>query len=107
MTSIEKLAEVFTRFPGIGPRQARRFVYHLLTESKRDNQNFAELIATIKERVTECQHCFRFFAKNGKRDDICDICADTKRDPSLLMIDRKSTRLNSSHSSVSRMPSSA
>ena len=35
------------------------------------------------------------------------LAAAIKADDSLAVVDRKSTRLNSSHSSVSRMPSSA
>src|SRR3989338_9022936 len=30
MNSIDKLSEIFARFPGIGPRQAKRFVYFIL-----------------------------------------------------------------------------
>ena len=33
MNSIEKLIQIFSQFPGIGPRQARRFVYFLLTRN--------------------------------------------------------------------------
>ena len=40
MNSIEKLIEIFSHFPGIGPRQARRFVYYLLT---RNNNTIEEL----------------------------------------------------------------
>ena len=30
MDTIDKLTEIFRQFPGIGPRQAKRFVYYLL-----------------------------------------------------------------------------
>ena len=40
---------------------------------------------------------------NGADDEMIDVLEDNGRDP----VDRKSTRLNSSHQCLSRMPSSA
>ena len=34
MSSIDKLTDIFRQFPGIGPRQAKRFVYFLLTRRR-------------------------------------------------------------------------
>ena len=86
MTSLEKLSTLFERFPGIGPRQARRFVYHLLTQEPRYLAELADLIASIQNRVTECTKCFRFFAKNGAGETTCEICANSERDHALLMV---------------------
>ena len=33
MDTIDKLTEVFKEFPGIGERQARRFVYFLMSKN--------------------------------------------------------------------------
>lgn len=85
MNTLDKLAEFFIRFPGIGPRQARRFVYHLLTEDRATIEELSRLIAGVKDTVVECPKCFRFFAKNGG-GPLCDICSDSERDPALLMV---------------------
>lgn len=85
MTSLEKLASLFERFPGIGPRQARRFVYHLLKQNKNDVKILSELISSIQDTVTECNGCFRFFSKNGK-ENVCEICSNKERNASLLMV---------------------
>ncbi len=85
MTSLEQLARQFERFPGIGPRQARRFVYHLLSEDPAALQSLAASIADIQSRITECVHCFQFFAQDGK-SRLCDICADGTRDHTLLTV---------------------
>lgn len=85
MTSLEKLASLFERFPGIGPRQARRFVYHLLTLNKNDIRTLSELIASIQDTVTECTSCYRFFSQNGN-GKVCEICSNKERDASLLMV---------------------
>ncbi len=85
MTSIEQLARQFERFPGIGPRQARRFVYHLLSEDPAALQALAASIADIQSRIAECAHCFQFFAQDGD-GNLCDICSDETRNHELLMV---------------------
>jgi len=85
MTSLEKLIKHFERFPGIGSRQARRFAYHLLKETDEEITELSNLILHIKEEVTRCDQCFRFFAKNGG-GSTCSICNDTQRDNTKLMV---------------------
>ncbi len=84
MDSLHKLAEYFREFPGIGPRQARRFVYFLLTRSSSHLEDMAKLILEIKSNIKICSSCFRFYP-DGK-SDICLICSDRNRDYSQLMI---------------------
>jgi len=83
--SFERLTELFERFPGIGPRQARRFVFHLLTEDRQNVDELSKLVGEVKDVMSECQSCFRFFARNGG-GAYCSICDDTERDVSLLMV---------------------
>jgi recombination protein RecR len=80
---IEELAAALARFPGIGPRQARRFVYYLLSVSSADRTKLAELIRNLADNVSQCALCFRFAeTKNG----MCGYCSDSSRDDSLLMV---------------------
>lgn len=90
MTSLEKLIKHFERFPGIGPRQARRFAHHLLIEDPSTLQELSELIAAIQTSVSECALCSRFYARNGG-GDLCQICSDPKRDRSKLMVVERDT----------------
>lgn len=85
MSPLEKLASLFEKFPGIGPRQAQRFVYHLLTQDAEYVGALSSLIQEVRSGVRECSMCFRFFAYNGI-GSLCPICSDTTRDPSLLLI---------------------
>lgn len=85
MTSIDELTRHFERFPGIGPRQARRFVYHLLGEDPSALRSLADAIGSIKNKVSECAHCFRFFARDNGQT-LCSICADPARSRELLMV---------------------
>lgn len=85
MTSIDQLARHFERFPGIGPRQARRFVYHLLNEDPEALAALSASIADIHGRVTLCAHCFQYFARDNG-NTLCDICANPERNSTLLMV---------------------
>lgn len=86
MNSIDTLAEIFAHFPGIGPRQAKRFVYYLLSRDKSTIDAFVRAIEKLKEETLQCTECKRYFAKNGNVKAICKTCSDVHRDKSLLMI---------------------
>jgi recombination protein RecR len=101
MDIIEKLTEVFKEFPGIGERQARRFVYFLMSRNGAYNENLSSLILDLKKEVAQCKECFRFFIKEEKSHSqssvstICDICANQNIDSSTLMIVEKDSDLES------------
>lgn len=86
MNSIDKLAEIFSHFPGIGPRQARRFVYYLLSRQNGYNNELIGAIENLKRETAQCQVCLRFFPKDVSQNSICSICRDPNRDSALLMI---------------------
>jgi len=83
---IEDLSRAFERFPGIGPRQARRFVFHLLSAGSSDRNRMAELISKLAENVRQCPECMRF--ANGSAP-VCDYCSDPRRDDSILLVVEK------------------
>lgn len=88
---IEKLAELFKEFPGIGERQAKRFVYFLLSKHPAYLRELADGIKSIRETVSQCQLCYRYFEKRDTR--ICDICANPRTDMSSLLIVEKDSDL--------------
>src|SRR6185436_14339669 len=83
MDSLHKLAEYFADFPGIGPRQAKRFVYYLLTRNSSELEDISRLILEIKRNVKVCSGCFRFFPGNSP---FCPICSNQNRSTEQLMI---------------------
>lgn len=86
MDRVDELARAFERFPGIGPRQAKRFVYHLLATNVNDRNRLSDLIARIGESVKQCPECMRFWSGSG---ELCNYCADPQRDDSMLMVVEK------------------
>lgn len=87
MSVIEKLEEKFSKFPGIGPRQACRFVHFLLSSPDNVTDELIKNLQELKKQTARCVSCFRFFTKRDENDkDVCPICADAGRDRSLLMV---------------------
>jgi recombination protein RecR len=83
---VEELSRAFERFPGIGPRQARRFVYHLLALGQSDRTHIAKLIEHIGEDVKQCDACRRFWSGAGT---VCNYCSDrTRTDAQLMLVEK-------------------
>jgi recombination protein RecR len=79
--SVSKLIEEFAKLPGIGPKTASRLTFYLLTKSEGDLEKFGEAILNLKKTLKVCQSCYNITDKSP-----CEICADPKRDRSLLMV---------------------
>ena len=54
MNAVEKLSELFAQFPGIGQRQAKRFVYFLLKSENGYVKNLLESIVALKKNTVRC-----------------------------------------------------
>lgn len=93
MDSLRRLEEIFSHFPGIGPRQARRFVHYLQGRSPATVAELVRLINEVKSSTTECSSCHRFFIENEKRgrNAVCNICANPERDLTTLLIVARDT----------------
>lgn len=95
MDIIDRLAEIFKEFPGIGERQAKRFVYFLMSRNGEYGNNLAKLILDLKKEVSQCRECFRFSLAKKGQGELCEICADPGTDSSVLMVIEKDSDLES------------
>lgn len=86
MDNINRLSRLFSEFPGIGPRQSKRFVYFLLAKNPEFLDEMLNLISNLKKEIRSCEDCSRFFQKNPANSALCEICGDKNRDKSKLMI---------------------
>lgn len=87
---IGRLISLFERFPGIGPRQAQRFVLFLLRNSPSTRRDLVNAIQELETSVRQCPTCMRFHSGNRPT---CSLCANTDRDASLLVIVASDTDL--------------
>jgi recombination protein RecR len=94
MDHLNHLHDLFRQFPGIGPRQAKRFVYFLLSTSEAYRGTLAKEITELASRVAVCESCSRFFDNKGFPKHACSVCSDTSRDKESLMIVAKDVDLD-------------
>ena len=96
---LQKLTELFIKFPGIGPRQAKRFVYFLLNQPPTLTKEIATRLSRIHSDISQCKSCFRYFPSfakptEGRQGQICDHCADLNVDEGVLIVVEKDIDLD-------------
>ena len=94
MDYIQKLTEYFRKFPGIGEKQASRFVYFLLRTNPAFAQELSEMILKIRENIHQCESCFIFFSSDQSVKKNCNYCADPTTDKKTLLVVEKDVDLD-------------
>ena len=96
MNPTDKLTELFMRFPGIGPKQAKRFVYFLLREHSHYKEQLIKALEELKFTGKQCEKCYRFYGDRHAKlpTALCDICISETRDHTQLMIVEKELDLD-------------
>jgi recombination protein RecR len=79
--AIDDLVTELARLPGIGRKTAQRLTYHLLQQPPERAARLAETLRTVAEQVHPCAEC-----GNPTESERCEVCADPRRDPSLLCV---------------------
>jgi len=79
--SLEALIEEFAQLPGIGRKSAQRLALFILKQPKPDVERFAAALLGVKEKIHYCSICW-----NITEQDPCVICADPKRDRSIICV---------------------
>jgi recombination protein RecR len=82
---MEELIELFKKFPGIGPRQAKRFVSFLMHSNNSYRQDLITGISSVNSKVVTCIDCNRKFI-NYKNNTKCPICAKKRDEKNLLIL---------------------
>ncbi|MFH1401840.1 MAG: recombination mediator RecR [Parcubacteria group bacterium] len=90
--SIQKLIDLFSKFPTIGPKTAARFVYYLIGLKKEEVQEITNAVSELKKNIKTCAFCFKPFEGLGH---LCEICSNPGRDKSMLCVVEKEPDLNS------------
>ncbi len=96
MNPTDRLTELFMRFPGIGPKQAKRFVYFLLREHSHYKEQLIKALEELKFTGKQCEKCFRYYGdKNADpKKTLCEICASSSRESTTIMILEKELDLD-------------
>ena len=78
---LENAVYEMSQLPGIGKRTALRLVLHLLKQPEERTQSLSQALLKLKEDVNFCKSCH-----NISDTEICEICANPKRDKSLVCV---------------------
>lgn len=81
LKSLERLEESFNKLPSIGKRSAERLAYSILDMSNDDVDEFCNALKGVKNKIHVCPVCGAY-----TEDELCDICADSSRDKSVLLV---------------------
>ena len=79
--AVQTLIDELGKLPGVGPKSAQRIAFHLVKLSEEDAIRLSTAISEAKEKVRFCEKCF-----NMSDEPICEICSDSRRDPSLVCV---------------------
>lgn len=81
--AVQNLTLAFERLPGIGPKTASRLTFYLLRAPEDASRQLAEALLALKSSTGECAQCFNI-TRAGQ--DLCEICASSQRDESILCV---------------------
>lgn len=80
---VERLAEEFARFPGIGPKTAQRMAFYAAARVPEPALlGMAASIQAMAESVGSCPDCFFL----SEREELCAICRQPGRSTGLLCV---------------------
>ncbi len=86
---LASLIESLTILPGVGPKSAARMAYHLLQRERKGALRLAENLRGAIERLQPCTRCNSY-----SETEVCELCADPRRDPQLLCVVEMPVDLN-------------
>jgi recombination protein RecR len=78
---IARLMQELGKLPGIGPKSAERLAHHLLSAPRTEVLALADALRALKEQVRPCRRCC-----NPTENELCSICADSRRDPAVICV---------------------
>jgi len=79
--SILNLVKNLARLPGIGEKTAERLAMHILRAPRAETEQLASSIFELKKKIKFCTMCFAL-----SDNEVCDICSDSSRSPSVLCV---------------------
>lgn len=78
---IERLIQLLSRLPGLGPRSARRAALHLIKKREALMAPLTGALQTAMDRIQVCKTCGNIDTANP-----CTICTDARRDPAIIVV---------------------
>ena len=80
-TQITNLIDELRRLPGIGGKSAQRLAFHIINMPEEHVEHFAKVLVDARKNIRYCKECCTL-----TDEEICPICASSKRDHSTIMV---------------------
>jgi recombination protein RecR len=78
---IERLIQLLSRLPGLGPRSARRAALFLIKKREQIMAPLTAAMQTALDKIVVCKQCGNIDTQNP-----CAICTDLRRDPTVIIV---------------------
>ena len=91
--SIQKLIDLFSKFPTVGPKTASRFVFYLTKLPQDKFEELSSSLQNLRKNIKICSFCFDTFEDSEEK--LCPICKNRSRNRELLCIIEKEADLES------------
>lgn len=79
--ALDALVAALKRLPGVGPRSAQRYAYHLLQHDRDAADAIASALIDATSKIRHCSRCNTFTEL-----EVCETCASPRRDPAKLCV---------------------
>ena len=79
--SITALIATLGKLPGIGPRSAERLALHIVQSDAAEVKQLAQTLVQARDKIRMCSICGSL-----TEQEICSICADDRREGSLICV---------------------
>ncbi len=76
-----KVIELFSLFPGVGSRTAKRYLLYMLKKNSKFLPPLIKALEELSQSITTCNNCFQTSTSNP-----CYICSDEKRNKNVICI---------------------
>lgn len=78
---LDALTDALRRLPGVGPKSAQRYAYHLLQHDREGASMLGRALTDAVGRIRHCERCNTFTDV-----PVCELCSSPDRDPTILCV---------------------
>jgi len=80
---LQKLIQIFQKFPGAGPHQAARIAFWFLNQSKASQEQLIQALNEARNFIKVCPKCFMHFEASFNK---CIFCENSNREQKIVAI---------------------
>ncbi len=81
-----RVAQLLGRLPGVGEKTALRFALFLATTDEEKARELGAELTALREHIRPCSACGNIAEAEPGQMAVCTVCADSRRDTSLLCV---------------------